>query len=361
MDSFLTLIAMTVLCFLPIDAYGIQAANQNTRVMRHERFASQIKKNATVHLRAGSVVQLDKEVRIPSGVTITTDKTNPATIVRSDSSTFALCIQGESVTIENVVMDFAMLGEWKDFRSMISFKMPGHLGIKPDLPIRDINIRNVTFIDSSPPETRSTKDSWAISLAHNNPESLRNIKVTGCKQLARRIQLTANGQGNGGIDGLEISHNYIEFGEANSIAVSSSTHNASFKNFLISHNQLRNCLNIGIFVGLDGGKGKKTINLQNVVISDNLIEMAPDSGPFPNCVYIRATGRCEDLLIARNIFDTTHASSLNSRWLTLQGSKVTPGSYQLIDNIRLGSGSLVVNSMKELSMKAKLPASNHNK
>ena len=348
MKSLLTLIGLAALCISPATASAFQASYPKTHIVRHEAFVSQIKKNATIHLRAGSIVQLKSEVRIPSGVTITTDENNPARIIRGNQSTFALCVQGESITIENVILDFAMRGQWKDFRTMISFQMPGHIKKKPDSPLRDVTIRNVTFVDSSPPIERSTKDCWAISFAHNSPESLQNIKVLGCKQMARRIQLTGNGQGAGGIDGLEISHNYIEFGEANSIAVSSSTNDVSFKNFLISNNQLRNCLGIGIFVGLDGGKGDKTVNLQNVEISDNAIELAPEAGPFPNCVYIRASGKCEDLLIARNVFDTTRATRSKPRWLTLQGSKNSPGEYRLKDNVRLGPSSKVENDMNEI-------------
>lgn len=353
----LYVIVLVILCCRQTVAQAPWATGQ----MRHEAFVSRIKKDATIYLQAGSVIQLKQEVRLPSGVTITTDKNNPARIIRSENSTFGLCIQGESITIENVILDFAMLKKWRQFRSMIAFKMPSHLNLKPDSPISDVTIKNVTFVDSSPPNTRTTKDSWAIDLAHNSPSSLKNIKILGCMQLAKRIQLTGNGQGVGGIDGLQISHNYVESGYANSIAVSSSTDGAVFQNFLISHNDLRNCLNIGVFVGLDGGKGDKAISLRNVVIAANNIELARKSGSFPHCIYVRAPRECDKLIIASNVLNTLAASSPHSRWLTLLGNKTTPGSYRLIDNVRFGRSSLVVSNMKESSMKTPLPASSLSK
>jgi hypothetical protein len=314
-------------------------------VISHQVFVSKIRKGAKIQLPAGSIVQLNAEVYLPTGVTITTDPNNPATIVRSEES-YGLCVQGASITIENVVLDFAMRGVWREYQTMISFKFPQHRDREPDAPIRDVTIRNVTFIDSSPPKERNTKDSWAINLAHNSPESLRNIKILHCKQMAPRIQLTGNGQGTGGIDGLEILHNFVSHGHANSIAVSSNTDDAAFQNFLIAHNELRHCTSIGVFVGLDGGKGNKKINLKNVVIADNHIELAPDSGDFPHCIFIRASSRCEGLMIARNVCNTANAKG-KARWLGVQGSRTSPGEFALKDNVCFGQCSKVVSNMIE--------------
>jgi hypothetical protein len=120
-----------------------------------------------------------------------------------------------------------------------------------------------------------------------------------------------------------------------------------FENFLIAHNELRNCTSVGIFVGADGYKGNHPISLKNVAIVDNLIELDSDSGSYPHCIYIRATSKCEGLTIARNAFNTLAATG-SPRWMTLQGNQATPGTYQLKDNLYFGPSALVVNSMSEV-------------
>ena len=311
-----------------------------------------IKPGQTIKLKAGAVVQLEGNVYIPSGVTITTDWKNPATIKRAENARLSLCVQGENITIENVILDYAMLGKWRKFASMISFKIHAWSGLTPDNPIKNIKIDNVKFINSSPPKERERGDCWAISLAHNSPEALRNIRITNCQQLAKSIQLVGNGQGHGGIRGLEISHNYCQFGKANSIAVSTSSgDNVVFEDFLIADNELLRCEGLGIFVGLDGGKGHHPITMRNIEIVRNIIEVDTKDWKFPFFVYVRTAGPCTGLNVSDNTMDSTLTWDSQPRWLTLFGQEDSPAEYRFENNTFLGSGSTVIRNAIDKSQK----------
>lgn len=358
MNTFLNTIAIALLFCLSANAQIFDSTENDTLVIPHADFVSRITRGATVYLPAGLIVQLDEEVYLPSGVTITTDENNPATIKKNPNVASGLSIQGEGITVENVVMDFDMQFVWGEYKSCIAFKIPAHTELVPDAPIRDILIRNVTFINPTGPEERDLlNDSWAIDFAHNSPESLKNIKVLNCRQLAPLIQLTGNGQGVEGVDGLEICHNFIEFGMTNSISYSSSTHNNAIKNVLISNNVLRFCQNVGIFVGQDGSDVDYNISLDNVVIADNYIEMDRESGEFPHCIAVRATAGCSGLHLARNVCNALYASG-NVRWATLQGSVDSKGTYSLQDNVLLGPSSLIVNNLTEVPVLSNVEINN---
>lgn len=308
-----------------------------------------LKSGDTVILPAGEIVQLVGMLNIPSGVTITTDPANPAVILMDRSVVYGLCVMGKDITIENVVIDFNMGGEWLPFRAAISFKFPGFRKEFPDSPIENIIIDNVTFINSTPPvERQSSQDSWAISFANHSEEPIKNIVVKNCNQLAKEIQLTANGNGLG-ILNLQILENYCEFGHANAIAVSSGVEGGIFENIIIARNELRQCTGIGVFVGVDGGKGSPSLIINNVQIFDNHIEMASDSPRFSMSILVRPGGDCEEINVFRNLIDTTRKDPLSSpRWFVMQGQEGFTVTYRLFDNILLGRGSNVIRNAQEL-------------
>ena len=309
-----------------------------------------IKPGQTIKLKAGAVVQLEGNVYIPSGVTITTDATNPATLVMDPSVVYGLCVQGRDITIENIVLDFNMQGEWRPFRAPISFKLPAFRNRLPDAPIENVTIDHVTFINSTPSKTRPGKgDSWAVSFANNSPEPLHNIVVKNCRQLAKKIQLTANGNGHG-ISGLRILDNYCEYGHANSIAVSSGVEGGLFENILIARNELRQCTGIGIFVGVDGGKGLPSLDLQNIYIVQNHIEMAAESPKYAMAILVRSNGDCKEIDVLRNTIDTTRkAKNSWPRWFSLQGQEQFETTYRFKDNTLLGRGTNIVRHATELN------------
>ena len=295
-------------------------------------------------------IQLDGSIYIPSGVTITTDQANPATLVMDRKVVSGLCVQGESIKIENVTIDFGMGGVWLPFRAAISFKFPSFKHKTPDAPIQNVTIDNVTFVNSSPPvERKDSRDSWAISFANNSEEPLKNIVVKNCRQLAKQVQLTANGNGHG-ILNLQITDNYCEHGHANAIAVSSAVDGGFFKNILIARNELRQCTSIGIFVGVDGGKGLPSLQLQNIIITENHIEMSSNSSKFATAILIRPLGSCTGVNIRRNFIDTRQKTTDSSpHWFSLQGRPKFEATYRFEDNILLGRGINIIRHATELT------------
>ena len=343
----------------------------------------------TITLDAGDVIQTTGFIRIGSNVTITTDANNPATIRHvGTSSSWMFGILGENVTIENVILDWNMGGSWRQFCVLIGFSQPGFGGPlpgglypAPTETIRNTLIDNVTFINSGVEtlhpnysgENVPNGDCWCISLNCNenfpaNTTPLQNVIIRNCTHLSPTTQLTANGWGAGGIDGLTICGNTIDRGHANSIAVSMAggvgprTH----KNITITNNTINNALAIGIFVGRDGTDQVLEVALENIIITDNHIDHSPDfpqgTPPmgetpavfvFPLGIALRATAGLDatsGIVIARNTIDVSDADNPNDpdyqapRFLVLAGA----GTYSQFDNTYIGTGSLDVSDWTEV-------------
>lgn len=325
------------------DGYNLAkpSSNAECRKITHDAFKAMLDRGGKVVLPDCSVVMITDTIKIPSNVTITTNPRNPATIRRDTHKTHTLAIAGSNIVIENIKYDFNSQEVWTKYVVGIAFKYPTWWGGAPPEKIENVVIQNVTFFDSTPPTERTPGDNWCINLTHTTGVPMRNILITKNTHVQRPFtQLVAGGHGNG-LDGVEISHNTVNYGESNAIAVSSFRKNGDFlTNITVHGNRLINSGPIGVFIGRDGNRGGR-IHLRNVCVTKNHITLRAHTR-FSHGVYLRGTGENRGIYVNNNIIDASPSARAghSPRHYTLQ---MTPGTkVNMYGNEFLGKASKVV-------------------
>lgn len=303
-----------------LDNLGSLRKSPDCKKINQQEFDAALAEGGRIDLPPCSIVTLSRATKIPDNIHLTTSKTDPARIVRSQNSSYGLVVNGSNITIEHVVIDFNTGAAWKDFLAAISFKPPAHIGGAARI-IDQVTIDNVSFVDSMPPKVRTGRgDNWAISLSNETETGLSNILLRSNRLENRpHTQLVANGYGKG-IDGLEIVDNFVRYGESNAIAVSSKVHKSVFRNITIDNNQIIDADRIGIFVGRDASSGIVDVLFENVCISNNRITMKPRAN-YPSAVYLRGLANTglstPSIWFFQNKIDVIGVESMNPRFYSL--------------------------------------------
>lgn len=307
--------------------------------------------NDDIELAPGAVFNIGTVLHVTEGKRIFTDPDNPATLKRFGSTIRTCCLNGSGIRIQNCQFDWNFAGVWKSYHSHLAFSPPSGSGIT-FIPERDdIEIVGCRFIESTTPGTHNGNDCWCIAPAIGGVEmDIRNFKIIGCYS-DNIVQL----MGGGGIAGTwydtEIAHNVVYNGRAAGMGISSQAEEAlgyttNYHGYRIHHNIIKNCSNIGIFIGQDGGSTVDgRVGITDLQIYNNIIELSGDQ-PFPTCILIRhgnKVGFTAEALVYNNVFDVRKSilSGGTPRAVQLQSSN-EGSTLGFTNNKRLGNVTLAV-------------------
>jgi len=205
----------------------------------------------------------------------------------------------------------------------------------------------------TPTTVSHSGDSWCISFVSDSgfyyDLPSRNVIVENCKMLARDRQLTANGSEFIGWQDVIIRNNYIDYGYANPIAISSLSDRQFFKRIIIENNIMTNCRSVGIYVGLDPdatGGSVDNVSIEDITIKGNEIIWGTDVPPGSfsrTSVFVRCTGNCKRLRIEDNVINTLNVIGSTISFIDLRGNPVGPDNTFLVSNNRfIGTGSFSI-------------------
>lgn len=339
-------VAVVVACLTGVCGIGIQLfaiPEQQTAVVLRP-----IEGDDTAHLqsainRADTVNLLGdfdcaSPVYLDSGTRLNTPAATPATIKRTGSSRQLLVMNGTSIRVNRVKLDWGTTADFPEFACLVDFRVNDWSGVEAK-PLGDIQLVDVDFFNSGEPWRHNGKDRWCVSFTTHAAAVIEGVKLIRCRSLMPGVQLTGNGSGPG-YRGLTIQRCEAYGGRNAGIALSSLNTESQtvFADVLIERCILRDCHGVGIFVGQDG-ESARDVFIEGLTIRNNFIEPAAEGPDYPIAILIRGgqvDGCTVDASLTGNVVDlrlvrpTRHPRSL----VMLPGA--SGGKLSFVDNLVFG-------------------------